>query len=221
MDFSWQVIVTVFTLGGIGAVVRALVLNILGIVSLFYFPLGVLFINMLACFLGGFIIAMLLPEALNIAFVIGLVGGMGTLSSISSDVLDLYFDKVHRKVALLLGVIYLALTAALGMGCAQGGLSLGEFIRGDVFSDDPLEQARQMELQRMMQSLEEAQDLGIGEEELHLHEHNLPTDNTSSADGSADGSADSSASDSAEQAIDDAGATDAAGAPATPHQEAL
>ena len=155
MDFSWQVIVTVFTLGGIGAVVRALVLNILGIVSLFYFPLGVLFINMLACFLGGFIIAMLLPEALNIAFVIGLVGGMGTLSSISSDVLDLYFDKVHRKVALLLGVIYLALTAALGMGCAQGGLSLGEFIRGDVFSDDPLEQARQMELQRMMQSLEE------------------------------------------------------------------
>ena len=62
MDFSWQVIVTVFTLGGIGAVVRALVLNILGIVSLFYFPLGVLFINMLACFLGGFIIAMLLPE---------------------------------------------------------------------------------------------------------------------------------------------------------------
>ena len=189
MDFSWQVIVTVFTLGGIGAVVRALVLNILGIVS----------------------------EALNIAFVIGLVGGMGTLSSISSDVLDLYFDKVHRKVALLLGVIYLALTAALGMGCAQGGLSLGEFIRGDVFSDDPLEQARQMELQRMMQSLDEAQDLGIGEEELHLHEHNLPTDNTSPADNSADGSA----SDSAEQAIDAASATDAADAPATPHQEAL
>ena len=211
MDFSWQVIVTVFTLGGIGAVVRALVLNILGIVSLFYFPLGVLFINMLACFLGGFIISMLLPEALNIAFVIGLVGGMGTLSSVSSDVLDLYFDKVHRKVALLLGVLYLALTAALSMGCAQGGLSLGEFIRGDVFSNDPLEQARQMELQRMMQSLEEAQELGIGEEDLHLHEHNLPTDNTSPADSSADGSV----SDSAEQAID------AAVAPATPNQEAL
>lgn len=211
MDFSWQVIVTVFTLGGIGAVVRALVLNILGIVSLFYFPLGVLFINMLACFLGGFIISMLLPEALNIAFVIGLVGGMGTLSSVSSDVLDLYFDKVHRKVALLLGVLYLAVTAALSMGCAQGGLSLGEFIRGDVFSNDPLEQARQMELQRMMQSLEEAQELGIGEEELHLHEHNLPTDNTSPADSSADGSV----SDSTEQAID------AAVAPATPNQEAL
>lgn len=211
MDFSWQVIVTVFTLGGIGAVVRALVLNILGIVSLFYFPLGVLFINMLACFLGGFIISMLLPEALNIAFVIGLVGGMGTLSSVSSDVLDLYFDKVHRKVALLLGVLYLALTAALSMACAQGGLSLGEFIRGDVVSDDPLEQARQMELQRLMQSLEEAQELGIGEEELHLHEHNLPTDNTSPADSSADGSV----SDSAEQAID------AAVAPATPNQEAL
>lgn len=211
MDFSWQVIVTVFTLGGIGAVVRALVLNILGLVSLFYFPLGVLFINMLACFLGGFIVSMLLPEALNIAFVIGLVGGMGTLSSVSSDVLDLYFDKAHRKVALLLGVLYLVLTAALSMACAQGGLSLGEFIRGDVVSDDPLEQARQMELQRLMQSLEEAQDLGIGEEELHLHEHRLPTDNTSPADSSADGSA----SDSAEQAID------AADTPATPHQEAL
>lgn len=211
MDFSWQVIVTVFTLGGIGAVVRALVLNILGLVSLFYFPLGVLFINMLACFLGGFIVSMLLPEALNIAFVIGLVGGMGTLSSVSSDVLDLYFDKAHRKVALLLGVLYLVLTAALSMACAQGGLSLGEFIRGDVVSDDPLEQARQMELQRLMQSLEEAQDLGIGEEELHLHEHSLPTDNTSPADSSADGSA----SDSAEQAID------AADTPATPHQEAL
>lgn len=211
MDFSWQVIVTVFTLGGIGAVVRALVLNILGIVSLFYFPLGVLFINMLACFLGGFIISMLLPEALNIAFVIGLVGGMGTLSSVSSDVLDLYFDKVHRKVALLLGVLYLALTAALSMACAQGGLSLGEFIRGDVVSDDPLEQARQMELQRLMQSLEEAQDLGIGEEELHLHEHSLPTENTAPADASA----------SAEHAADAANATDAAGTTATPNQEAL
>ena len=197
--------------GGACAVVRALVLNILGIVSLFYFPLGVLFINMLACFLGGFIISMLLPEALNIAFVIGLVGGMGTLSSVSSDVLDLYFDKVHRKVALLLGVLYLALTAALSMACAQGGLSLGEFIRGDVVSDDPLEQARQMELQRLMQSLEEAQDLGIGEEELHLHEHSLPTENTAPADASA----------SAEHAADAANATDAAGTTATPNQEAL
>ena len=73
----------------------------------------------------------------------------------------------------------------------------------------------------MRQSLEEAHDLVSGEEELHLHEHNLPTDNTSPADNSVDNSADGSASDSAEQAIDAAGATDAADAPATPHQEAL
>lgn len=160
MTFSWQVIVTVFTLGGIGAVVRALVLMILGVTSLFYFPVGVLLINLLAAFLGGFIISLAMPEALHSIFVVGLLGGLGTLSAICSDVIDLYYDRVHRKITIVIGIVYILLSTVLGMLCAQGGIALSAVILDEKQStnEQRVEQMiKQLEIKHGLDSVDEHQ----------------------------------------------------------------
>lgn len=166
MTLSWQVVITVFTLGGIGAVIRALVLMILGVSSLFYFPIGVLLINLLAAFLGGFVVSLALPEALHSVFVIGLLGGIGTLSAICSDVIDLYYDRIHRKVAIVLGIAYLVLSTVLGMLCAQGGIALSTL----VLDEQPRmsAQEREQRIDDMIKQLEVKHDLN------HVSGHQLP-----------------------------------------------
>lgn len=132
MDFSWQVLITVFTFGGIGAVVRALVLQILLIPTVVLFPIGVLFINIIAAFIGGFIIAMALPQDLHLALVTGLVGGMGTLSSFTSDVLNVITDRRERPRYLIIIACYFLATTIIGTVSAMGGMGLGNFLHGQV-----------------------------------------------------------------------------------------
>lgn len=119
---TWQVLITVFTLGGIGAMVRGGIILILASSSHF-FPLAILIVNMLAAFLGGFILSLNLPADLLAALSIGLVGGIGTLSSIPSNIMDLVFDRGFRRLA-----IYLAITIFGGVLVAQAGISTGNFI---------------------------------------------------------------------------------------------
>lgn len=153
MSFSWQVLITVFTLGGIGACVRGLIIGILAIPNVFVFPLGVLFINIIAGFLGGFITAMVLPTELHIALVIGFVGGMGTLSAITSDVIDLYYDRVHRRRAILYAVAYLLITSILGTFSAYGGVSLGQMLSEPLNKEVEDQAQRRAELEKMLQSM--------------------------------------------------------------------
>lgn len=166
MNLSWQVVITVFTLGGIGAVIRALVLMILGVSSLFYFPIGVLIINLLAAFLGGFIISLMMPEVLHSIFVIGLLGGLGTLSAICSDVIDLYYDRIHRKIAIVLGIAYLVLSTVLGMLCAQGGIALSSLVINDQTNMSEVDQKQHIDT--MIKQLEIKHDLNS------IPRHNLP-----------------------------------------------
>lgn len=119
---TWQVLITVFTLGGIGAMVRGGIIMILAS-SARIFPMSILLVNILAAFLGGFILSLHLPSGLNAALSIGLVGGIGTLSSIHGNLLDLFFDKAYRRLAL-----YLLITIFGGVLVAQAGISTGSFI---------------------------------------------------------------------------------------------
>lgn len=131
MDYSWQVLVTVFTFGGVGAVVRAAILQILMYPSAFLVPLGVLFVNILAALTGGFIIAMALPQDIHLALLIGLVGGLGTLSAFTTDLIALYEDRSYHKRLMML-LIYIGVTTLFGIFCARGGMSISHMIHGNV-----------------------------------------------------------------------------------------
>lgn len=119
---TWQVLVTVFTLGGLGAMVRGSITMILAS-SARIFPMAILIVNLLAAYLGGFLLQLSLPEGLNAAIAIGLIGGIGTLSSIHGNILDLLFDKAYRRLAL-----YLGLTIFGGVLCAYAGMGTGNFV---------------------------------------------------------------------------------------------
>lgn len=119
---TWQVLITVFTLGGIGAMVRGTIIMILAN-SARIFPMSILLVNMLAAFLGGFLLSLQLPEGIGAALSVGLVGGIGTLSSIHGNLMDLFFDKAYRRLALYLGI-----TIFGGVLIAQAGMSTGTFV---------------------------------------------------------------------------------------------
>ena len=139
MDYSWQLLVTVFTLGGVGAVIRGAILGLMKLPALFWFPIGVLFVNVLASFLGAFISSMMLPEELSMALVIGLVGGMGTLSAFCTDLFELGHMPVGSKKKIFFYVIFSTL---LGLLSAQLGLSLGQYIHNQRMQEQ--EQIQQM-----------------------------------------------------------------------------
>lgn len=125
---SWEVLVTVFTFGGLGAVVRGAVIFILSVPSVFFFPFSVLMVNILAAFLGGFIMSMLLPGDINSALAIGMVGGLGTLSSFTGDVINHFFDRRHRNKVVSIALLYFVITSVAGVLAAQGGMSAGKLI---------------------------------------------------------------------------------------------
>lgn len=116
---TWQIFFTVFTFGGIGAVVRGLIMYILA-ASATIFPIAIVLVNVLAAFLGAFIINMALPNDLQISMVAGFIGGLGTLSAIPGNILELLFQHGFKRLAL-----YFALTIFLSLGGAYVGGSLG------------------------------------------------------------------------------------------------
>lgn len=157
---TWQVLITVFTFGGVGAVVRAMIIMILE-QSAKIFPLSILMVNIMASFLGSFIISMAIPENFATVLMVGLIGGMGTLASINSNILDFFFDRAWRRMGL-----YILLTTVLGMLAALGGQAFG-----NMFHDAIVEKS-----QYQMQALEAmTQELQV--ENLHLdHEQDFKTE---------------------------------------------
>lgn len=153
---TWQVLVTVFTFGGIGAVVRGAVIFILAMPSVFFFPLPTLLINLIAALLGGFILSMTLPAGISTALSVGLVGGMGTLSAFTGDVLNHWFDNRHRKKVILITAAYIMLTTITGILGAGIGSKLGEAVqKSHVQSSDAalfLEQTKALQQQFMDES---------------------------------------------------------------------
>lgn len=158
---TWQIFFTVFTFGGIGAVVRAIIMYILA-ASASVFPIAIVLVNILAAFLGAFIINMALPADLEMSMVAGFVGGLGTLSAIPGNILDLVFQHGIRRI-----VIYFVATIFLSLGGAYVGSALGgvAHIQAQKWSGqyDTIQG-----LKAYKETLEESKaDL---EHEMHVHE---------------------------------------------------
>ena len=208
---TWQVLVTVFTFGGIGAVVRGAVIFILAMPSVFFFPLSTLLINLIAALLGGFILSMTLPPDISTTLSVGLVGGMGTLSAFTGDVLNHWFDNRHRKKVILITAAYIMLTTITGILGAGIGSKLGEAVqKSHVQSSDAalfLEQTRALQQQFMDESfVHEHYHAPIpgSPEDMALKEAEAKAKAAAAADGKDAGAAEGSASG------DSAAASDAA-----------
>lgn len=213
---TWQVLVTVFTFGGIGAVVRGAVLFILAMPSVFFFPLSTLLINLIAALLGGFILSMTLPPDISTTLSVGLVGGMGTLSAFTGDVLNHWFDNRHRKKVILITAAYIMLTTITGILGAGIGSKLGEAVqKSHVQSSDAalfLEQTRALQQQFMDESfVHEHYHAPIpgSPEDTALKEAEAKAKAAAAADGKDAGAAEGSASgDSAAASDADHGSDD-------------
>ena len=213
---TWQVLVTVFTFGGIGAVVRGAVIFILAMPSVFFFPLSTLLINLIAALLGGFILSMTLPPDISTTLSVGLVGGMGTLSAFTGDVLNHWFDNRHRKKVILITAAYIMLTTITGILGAGIGSKLGEAVqKSHVQSSDAalfLEQTRALQQQFMDESfVHEHYHAPIpgSPEDIALKEAEAKAKAAASADGKDAGAAEGSASgDSAAASDADHGSDD-------------
>ncbi|MCK0534169.1 MULTISPECIES: CrcB family protein [unclassified Anaerobiospirillum] len=198
---TWQVLVTVFTFGGIGAVVRGAVIFILAMPSVFFFPLSTLLINLIAALLGGFILSMTLPPDISTTLSVGLVGGMGTLSAFTGDVLNHWFDNRHRKKVILITAAYIMLTTITGILGAGIGSKLGEAVqKSHVQSSDAalfLEQTRALQQQFMDESfVHEHYHAPIpgSPEDIALKEAEAKAKDAAAADGKDAGAAEGSAS---------------------------
>lgn len=213
---TWQVLVTVFTFGGIGAVVRGAVIFILAMPSVFFFPLSTLLINLIAALLGGFILSMTLPPDISTTLSVGLVGGMGTLSAFTGDVLNHWFDNRHRKKVILITAAYIMLTTITGILGAGIGSKLGEAVqKSHVQSSDAalfLEQTRALQQQFMDESfVHEHYHAPIpgSPEDIALKEAEAKAKAAAAADGKDAGAAEGSASgDSAAASDADHGSDD-------------
>lgn len=220
MDYSWQVLVTVFTLGGVGAVIRGAILGLMKLPALFWFPIGVLFVNVLASFLGAFISSMMLPEGLSIALVVGLVGGIGTLSAFCTDIFELWNMPVGRMKKIFFYVIFSTL---LGLLSAQLGLSLGQYIHQQRLQEQ--EQMRQMLnissglQQSTLESEDWVHDHGASSEHLHQADtdtaspstppSDVPTQDSAAQDDATDAPVSSSTESSVESSAESSAASDA------------
>ena len=158
---SWEVLVTVFTFGGIGAVVRGAVIFILALPSVFFFPFAVLLVNIIAAFLGGFIISITLPTDINSALSIGMVGGLGTLAAFTGDIINHFFDRRHRNKSIILAVVYFVATSISGVLSAQGGMSVGQMVM------DYNNTARTEATEKIVKGTEELQQSILDNDHMH------------------------------------------------------
>lgn len=85
------------------------------------FPYGILIVNVLGCFLIGFIMAatqdrfLVRPET-RVLLTVGILGGFTTFSTFSYEALSLFRDTEYLKATL-----YVSLTVLGCLGAAQAG----------------------------------------------------------------------------------------------------
>ena len=93
-----MLIVYTALLGGLGALVRVLILQSCARVSK-YFPVDTLVVNICACLGAGVVVGLQLPHTATYMLMGGLIGGMGTLSAICADSINL----IRKRAFLRLG----------------------------------------------------------------------------------------------------------------------
>ena len=101
--------ILVFIGGGIGCVTRYIVTTIEKNLINISFPIGTLTVNILACFLMGIVMTLVVgkfishSEQFRLLLAVGFLGGFSTLSSLSVETLEL-IDK-HELLYALINVL--------------------------------------------------------------------------------------------------------------------
>lgn len=114
--------------GGIGASLRYWISGIVPRSMGSHFPYGILFVNVLGCFLIGFIMTALeerfvVNPSLRIFLTIGILGGFTTFSSFSYETIAMLRDNEFLKASL-----YIGSSVVLCLGSTQIGSWLGKLI---------------------------------------------------------------------------------------------
>ncbi|MBX7203761.1 MAG: fluoride efflux transporter CrcB [Bacteroidia bacterium] len=84
------------------------------------FPFGTFVVNLLACFLFGFIVGLadtkqILPPTAKLFMTVGFCGGFSTFSSFSSEALSLFQSNYNFALLLyVVGSVVLCITATFG-----------------------------------------------------------------------------------------------------------
>lgn len=109
-----------FLLGGLGAVTRYGVLALCAH-AVGPFPAGIVAVNTLAAFVGSALGAAASPENILIGVGTGFVGGLGTLSSLCSEVISLAERRKGWQI-----FFFIVLTLVTGIAATLLGLAVGE-----------------------------------------------------------------------------------------------
>lgn len=113
-NFDYTSLAVVFCGGGIGAVLRFLVGNLIVSCANSLFPLGIFVVNITGCFAIGFLVTFFIHEFTwsnnwRWFFVTGILGGYTTFSSFSLDVVNMLQNQ-----QILFAIFYVTITL---IGC--------------------------------------------------------------------------------------------------------
>jgi len=118
----------VFFGGGLGSTVRFSLGRWVNALHNHHFPWGTLVVNVVACFILGFVIGLadhkqVISASSRLFWTVGFCGGFSTFSTFSNE--TLYLIQAGFTVSL---VLYISLSLLLCVAAIFGGLYLGEHV---------------------------------------------------------------------------------------------
>ncbi len=120
-----KALVLIFFGGGLGSVTRFLLGKWVNGLHTINFPLGTLAVNVVACFVLGFVVGLadhkqMLSADARIFWAIGFCGGFSTFSTFSMETLQLF-----QQPNVVSGAVYIVASVALCVGAAVLGIVVG------------------------------------------------------------------------------------------------
>ena len=121
-------LIYVFIGGGLGSLVRFKIGQWINAFHNAYFPFGTFIINIVACFVMGFVIGLaehkqLLSPANRLFWTVGFCGGFSTFSAFSSETLTLFQQGQNTTM-----LLYILLSVVICVTATFGGLYIAERI---------------------------------------------------------------------------------------------
>jgi CrcB protein len=118
----------VFLGGGLGSTVRFSLGKWVNALHNHHFPWGTLVVNIVACFILGFVIGLadhkqIISASSRLFWTVGFCGGFSTFSTFSSE--TLYLIQAGFTISLIL---YISLSLLLCVAAIFGGLYIGEHV---------------------------------------------------------------------------------------------